>query len=80
LAAAIIVATWEFIYEIWIVRNKIEHDKEGKPEIRKREKLVEIIVGKSEIINYDTYSKKDVEMGVLTALLVENLQMIEKNI
>jgi hypothetical protein len=32
-----VVTTWEFIHNIWMVRNKIEHNEEGKPEMRKME-------------------------------------------
>jgi hypothetical protein len=39
LAKEVIKLKWEFAYNCWIERNKIEHDTMGFPEERKKEKL-----------------------------------------
>jgi hypothetical protein len=79
-AKEVINMNWEFIHDIWLIRNKTEHDEDGCPEKRAKEKLVEIIAGESIKENYVTYSEDEVEIGVLMNLPIDNLVMIERNI
>jgi hypothetical protein len=47
--------TFEFAFNIWTERNKIEHDTDGDPKKRKKEKIIEIIMGDLELTNYQVY-------------------------
>jgi hypothetical protein len=69
----------EFAHNMWLERNKSEHDEEGQPENRKKEKLVEIIRGKYEKVE-DLYDANEMEVECLMVMPVANLQMMEKNI
>jgi hypothetical protein len=46
-AVDMILLTWNFIFDLWIQRNKYEHDETGNPILRKKDKLIEIIRGES---------------------------------
>jgi hypothetical protein len=35
--------SWSFEYDTWLARNAVEHNHEGDPELRKRQKLIEDI-------------------------------------
>jgi hypothetical protein len=48
--------------------------------LRKKEKLIEIIMGESEIMEYQEYSKDEIKMELLIQLPKENLRMIENNL
>jgi hypothetical protein len=79
-AKELILLTWEFIHSMWLERNNCEHDLQGTPELRKKEKLIEIIMGESEIMEYQDYPKDEINMELLIQLPKENLQMIEYNL
>jgi Zn finger protein HypA/HybF involved in hydrogenase expression len=79
-AKEMIILTWEFVHDCWLTRNKLEHDTDGDPETRKKEKVIEIILGESENTNYETYKKMELENDTLIRLPLENLQMLEINI
>jgi hypothetical protein len=79
-AKDLILLTWEFLHEIWLERNKCEHDIDGDPTIRAKEKLIEIIKGESELLNYATYQRDEVELEVLINMPIENLQMLINNL
>jgi hypothetical protein len=76
----IIMLTWDFVYDIWNIRNKIEHDEEGDPNNRKREKLKEVIWGISEQMEHKVYNKEEVSEEKLSKLSLGNLEMIENNL
>jgi hypothetical protein len=67
----------EFAHNMWLERNKSEHDQEGQPENRKKEKLVEIIGGKYRKVE-DLYNADKMEVECLTVISVANSQMMEK--
>jgi hypothetical protein len=79
-AKEIITLTWEFIHSMWLERNSCEHDLQGEPEKRKKEKLIEVIIGESEIMKYQEYPKEELDKENLLQLPKENLQMIENNL
>jgi hypothetical protein len=79
-AKEIIILTWEFIHSMWLERNSCEHDLQGEPEKRKKEKLIEVIIGESEIMEYQDYPKEELDKEKLLQLPKENLQMIENNL
>jgi hypothetical protein len=79
-ATEIIKLNWNYVHDCWKQRNIIEHDAEGSPETRKKEKIVEHLLGISEKMNYKVYKKVDMTNEVLMQLPIENLIMIEINL
>jgi hypothetical protein len=80
-ATEVILLNWEFAQKCWEERNKIEHDIMGQPEERKKEKIIEIIVGEHKMcVGNRIYEEKDLNPTVLQELQLENLQMIHTNI
>jgi hypothetical protein len=80
IANEIIQHTWEFVSKMWRERNKVEHDEEGEPEVRKKEKVIEIIKGISEMTHYPIYSEDEINSDTLLSLPLDNLKMIEINL
>jgi hypothetical protein len=76
----IIKLNWDFVYDMWIERNKIEHDTNGDPELRKKEKIIEIIQGEFHLANNVNYTLEVLTSEKLISLPMENLVMIEHNI
>jgi hypothetical protein len=76
----IIHLNWDFLFNMWIERNKIEHDSDGDPELRKKEKIIEIIQGESKMLPHSLYSPAELTMEHLIALPKDNLVMVEHNI
>jgi hypothetical protein len=75
-----IILTCEFIYNSWIERNNSDHDTEGDLVIRKKQKIIEIIIGESEKLDKsEGFKKEDLERVRLMQLPIENLQRIELN-
>jgi RNase H-fold protein (predicted Holliday junction resolvase) len=62
---------------MWLERENCEYDLQGKPEMRKKEKLIEIIIGESYTMEYQEYPKEELKKEFLEQLPKENLQMIE---
>jgi hypothetical protein len=79
-AIEVIMLTWDLIYNIWLLRNKCEHDHNGDPEKRKKEKLIEVIQGESAIMNYEIYSLEELETDELLGSPIENLEMLVANL
>jgi hypothetical protein len=79
-AKEIINLTWELIHQLWLERNNTEHGLLGCPEIRKKEKLIEIIQGESEKMQYAIYTASETMKENLVQLPVENLKMIQENL
>jgi hypothetical protein len=40
-AMELILLSWEFAHDCWLIRNNKEHDMDGDPETRKKVKLIE---------------------------------------
>jgi hypothetical protein len=80
IAKEIIMMTWDCIYNCWLTRNEVEHDNNGDSEFRKKEKIIEKIIGESEKTKYRVYSKSELERDKLLQSPLENLQMIITNI
>jgi hypothetical protein len=76
-ANVLIILTWEFIHSMWLERNNCEHDMLGNLEIRKKEKLIEFIVGESRNMDYQEYPQEEIDKELLLQLPKENLQLIE---
>jgi hypothetical protein len=79
-AKEVILLTWNYIYDVWTERNKCEHDEDGSPDLRRKEKLIETIQGISLQMNYQVYTNDELEYETLITLPVENLVMIETNL
>jgi hypothetical protein len=79
-AKDIIKLNWDFVYQMWVERNRIEHDMNGDPELRKKEKLIEIIQGEYNLLNLDIYQVDEMTSEQLQSLPIDNLTMIETNI
>jgi hypothetical protein len=79
-ALEIIALTWELIHNLWLKRKETEHDALGHPEQRKKEKIIEIIRGESIRMDYEVYSKVELENEALGNLPIENLHMINQNL
>jgi hypothetical protein len=79
-AEEIVGLTWELIHQIWLERNIIEHDSAGNPEIRSKAKLIEIIQGESQKMDFNLYPESDITHDNLVCLPVENLKMIQQNL
>jgi hypothetical protein len=79
-AEEIVLLTWELIHQIWLERNNTEHDLAGNPEIRSKEKLIEIIQGESQKIDFNIYPASEITKENLVILPVENLKMIKENL
>jgi uncharacterized protein YejL (UPF0352 family) len=79
-AKEIILLTWNFIHEVWLERNKCEHDTDGDPEKRKKEKLAETIQGESELLKYSVYAKSEVGLEILLNMPTNNLVMLVYNL
>jgi hypothetical protein len=79
-AIEIIALTWELIHNLWLKRNEIEHDVKGHPEQRKKDKIIEIVRGESIRMDYEVYSKEELENETLGNLPIENLNMIKQNL
>jgi hypothetical protein len=79
-ATEIMNLTWEVIHQLWLERNNSEHDSLGCPEVRCKEKLIEIIQGESIRMNYQIYSETDTMQENLEQLPVENLKMIQQKL
>jgi hypothetical protein len=47
------------MHNMWLEWNTCEHDLRGTPELRKKEKLIEILIGESEIMEYQEYPKEE---------------------
>jgi hypothetical protein len=69
-----------FVYEIWKMRNKHEHDDMGDPIWRWKQKLIEIILGEAKKNKQTTYKGKDLEIDTLLKCTEDNLQMIQLKI
>jgi hypothetical protein len=67
-ANEMITAVWEYVYNNWHARNSIEHDKNGDPECRKKEKVIEHILGISEKMDYKLYKQKELVDPTLIGL------------
>jgi hypothetical protein len=80
IANEIIQHTWEFVSKMWRERNKVEHDEEGEPAVRKEEKVIEIIKGISKMTNHPIYREDEMNADDLLSLPLDNLQMIEINL
>jgi hypothetical protein len=80
IAKEIITLTWEYIYQCWVERNKKEHEDIGEKGIRKKEKIVEIILGESGQMEEEVYKENELVYENLIKLPIENLQMIEINL
>jgi hypothetical protein len=70
----------EFFHNMCLERNKIEHNEDENPENRKKEKLIETILGEFELLDEGIYDKDEMETEKLMLMPVENLQMMEVNI
>jgi hypothetical protein len=53
----VISLTWEYVYNTWHERNSTEHNENGAPEIRKKEKVTEHILGISKKWNINYIEK-----------------------
>jgi hypothetical protein len=76
----IILLTWEFTHNIWITRNKIEHDTEGKPNIKTKQKIIEHILGISNIKGPQPYTIEELTNDKLITMTTPNLRTILENI
>jgi hypothetical protein len=79
-AREIILLNWDFAYSIWNLRNKNEHDLEGKPELRAKEKILDEILGISKETEYSTYSRDELRIHELKQSPMDNLKIILLNI
>jgi hypothetical protein len=79
-AKSIILLSWSFAYDTWLARNAIEHDHKGNPELRKRQKLIEDICGKSQLTKYKVCKETEIIETILKKLPKDNLLMLEQNI
>jgi hypothetical protein len=77
-ATEIILLTWEYVHKTWLKRNKTEHDEDGQPEYRKKEKIIEIILGGCQRLERDKgYRNEELEKEKL--INIPFFQMIDKN-
>jgi hypothetical protein len=76
----VISVTWENMYNTWHERNSKEHDKNGAPETRKKEKVIEHITGISKKMEYHLYKENELDDTTLLVLPIENLQIMELNL
>jgi hypothetical protein len=72
--------TWELIHQIWLERNITKHDSLGCSEVRRKEKLIEIIQGESNCMKHAVYNELEIQKENLVNLPVENLKMIQQNL
>jgi hypothetical protein len=79
-ANEILKLNWEFVFNIWLERNKSEHDERGNPKLRRKEKLIKKIQGESAIMNFSVYKENEMTSEELIKLPIENLIMIESNL
>jgi hypothetical protein len=79
-AKEIILLNWDFAHSIWLSCNKHEHDEEGKPGERIKEKIIEVILGISRAMEYMTYSKEELTIRELKKSPLDNLKIILTNI
>jgi hypothetical protein len=79
-AVDIITLTWEFVYDMWVERNKGEYDEKGNPTNRLKEKIIEIVRGESKKQNYAIYSEQQVEIDKLMEISIDNLNMMRMNL
>jgi hypothetical protein len=63
-----------------MIRITSEHDLEGKPEARVKEKLVCEILGISRETEYITYAKEELRIAELKKAPIDNLKIILNNI
>jgi hypothetical protein len=64
-AVDMIIATLEYVHGVWLQRNKYEHDLDGDPVLRRKEKLIETIRGEYKENDHNMYSTEDIEYDVL---------------
>jgi hypothetical protein len=68
-----ILLTWEYRHKNWLERNKTETDEDGLPEYKKNEKIIEIILGKTQRLERDKgYKNEESEKEKLINHIVEN--------
>jgi hypothetical protein len=79
-AKEVILLNWELAHNIWLSRNQNEHDSEGNPTERIKEKLIEEILGISRETEYRTYSKEELKISDLKKSPTDNLKIILINI
>jgi hypothetical protein len=58
-AKELILLTWAFAYDCWLTRNEIEHDTNGDPDTRKKEKLIANIQDEAKKWKDGIYEEKD---------------------
>jgi ribonuclease HI len=77
----IITETWKFVLLSWTIRNNVEHDNEGEPLKRRKEKLVEQIMWiKSHIKEDKEYPLKNIKKEDIMSMPIENIAAMAEQI
>jgi hypothetical protein len=72
---------WEFILESWTYRNETEHDSEGDPQNRNKEKLIGKILWKIKNTTVVLpYKYKKIDEESLKKCPIMNLEMLSEQI
>jgi hypothetical protein len=73
----IVLETMNFIVELWLTRNKREHDSNTDPVTRKNDKLIENILNEREkILEHNPSVWSEIAMHELKTLRQDNLRMV----
>jgi hypothetical protein len=72
---SVIEETWKFILESWEIRNTIEHDSDGNPQLRLKEKLCRKIKWIEQQIT-QPHEYEDISMDELLKLPEANLEIM----
>jgi hypothetical protein len=75
------IITWNFLIEIWLFRNKMEHQSEIDPTNRKKEKMIEKIMWLKSMITHEQITKYyNLTPEIMITYPVNNLAMISENL
>jgi hypothetical protein len=76
----LILLTWNFAHEMWINRNKIEHDHDGNPNKRAKQKIINHILGIANSKGPQPYKLDELTEEKLQSMPITNLKSIHTTI
>jgi hypothetical protein len=72
----IILLTWNFSHDMWINRNNTEHDHDGNPSKRTKQKIINHIIGITNTRGPQPYTMEELALDKLETIPLPNLKSI----
>jgi hypothetical protein len=76
----LILLSWEFAHDCWLIRNNKEHNMDGDPDTQNKVDLIETILSKSKKWENGIYDEQGLDTNILLKLPCKIIKMLLENI